>query len=417
MKFFKATVADRNAETYEVLVNFDDSGKDNETAKFLSTVACDPLGGGLHTLPPVGTRCIVVMDSYNDYWVLGYYNVTGGDSVNGWIMDDKFPRPVLGDNDALLRHTGGNYILQTEGELRIWEGLSARMSLVGKTNNSYDLYALRIKMNNSAGYFSWQTLNNDPDIDTPSSFEWKIQKNFEQFADITPSDYTIIRSGSIIEDEDSEAKTHVFDMATTQYVPGTITESATTYLSLSRDDEDNLLKLEISDIDNQGKTSYTINSGYYHNWTISDASRTATFDILHDDGSTNLKIDLNGTVTVTATDEGNLNLFSKTDMNIDIGGETTIFADTSKYFIDAPDKISLISPKIYIGKEDETEPLALGASLMAKLNELIDDYKLHMHPTPAGPSGAPLPPTANLKNHVADDYLSKVSFTIKILKK
>jgi hypothetical protein len=380
MKFFKCTIADRNPTTYEVLVNFDDSGRENETAKFLSAVACDPLGGGLHTLPPVGTPCLVMEDTYNDFWVLGYYNITHPGSVNGWILDDKYPRPILGDNDALLRHTSGNYVLQTDGELRIWSGVSARMSLTGKTDNTFNLYALRINIDNSAGYFSWHTLNNDPDVDTPSSFEWKIQKNFEQFSDLTPSNYTLIRSGTIKENEKAETDTCVFDINTVQYVEGSTVESATTYLSLSRDDDDNLLKLEINDIDNSGSSSYIINKGYYHNWTISDGSRNVIMDVMHDDGSTNLKLDLNGSVTITAKDDGNLEF--KTD--------------TNAYFI---------SPSVNLGSEEAAEPLALGDTLMAKLNALIDELNLHIHPTPAGPS---IKPTAPMTK-ITDEILSKTS--------
>ncbi len=383
MKFYKAKIADRNPETYEVLVNFDDTGKDNETAKFLSAVACDPLGGGLHTLPPVGTPCLVIEDSYFDYWVLGYYNVTNPGSINGWILDDKYPRPILGDNDTLLRHVSGNYVLQTNGELRIWQGISARMSLVRKTNNTFDLYALRVNINNSAGYFSWQTINNDPDIDTPSRFEWKIQKNFEQFSDITPSDYVMIRAGSIFENESSEANTCNFDISTTQYVEGSITESATTYFSLGRDGKDNLLKLEISDVDNQGNSAYTIKHGYYHNWTISDANRTITTDIMHSDGETNLKIDLNGSVVITGKDDGNLEF--KTD--------------TNAYFI---------SPLVNLGSEEAAEPIALGESLRGKLNELIDAFNQHFHPTPAGPSSTPTTPFTSYQK---TDFLSEVSKT------
>ena len=382
MKIYKCTVEDRNPETYEVLVNFDNSGRDSETAKFLSAVACDPLGGGLHTLPPVGTPVLVLEDSYFDYWILGYYNVTNPGSTNGWILDDKFPRPILGDNDALLRHTSGNYILQTSGELRIYQGISARMSLIGKTDNTFNLYALRINLNNSAGYFSWHTIGNEPDTDTPSSFEWKIQKNFEQFADLTPSDYILIRSGSIFEDDVSDVNTHVFDINTIQYTKGSTVESATTYLSLSRDDDDNLLKLEINDIDNAGYTSYIINKGFYHNWTISDDSRTVIMDVMHDDGSTNLKLDLNGSVTVTAKDDGNLEF--KTD--------------TNAYFI---------STNINLGSEEAAEPLALGDTLMKKLNDLILEIKTHIHPTPAGPSAVPSTPFTD----ITEEILSEVSST------
>jgi hypothetical protein len=388
MKFHKCTIADRNEKTYEVLVNFDNSGRSDETVKFLSAATCDPLGGGLHSLPSKGTHCLVMEDDSNDFWILGYYNLTHPGSINGWILDDKYPRPEMGDNDTILRHTSGNYILQTDGELRIGQGISATMSLIGKTLNTFNLFALRININNSAGHFSWHTLGNEPDVDTPSSFEWKIQKNFEQFKDLTPSDYTIIRSGSIFEDDVLESNTCVFDINTVQYTEGSDIESATTYLSLSRDDDDNLLKLEINDIDNSGSSSYIINKGYYHNWTISDGTRNVITDVMHDDGETNLKLDLNGTVTVTAKEDGIFKLFSESQ---------TLFE----------------SPKIYIGKEDETEPLALGTSLMAKLNELIDDYKAHKHPTPSGPSDKPLPPTAAFPKHEAEDYLSTVSFTIQ----
>ncbi len=383
MKFHKCTIADRNPITYEVLVNFDDSGRSDETAKFLSAVACDPLGGGLHSLPPVGTHCLVMEDASNDFWILGYYNLTHPGSANGWILDDKFPRPEMGDNDAILRHTSGNYLLQTDGELRIGQGISATMSLVGKTLNTFNLFALRINMNNSAGHFSWQTTSNDPDVDTPSSFEWKIQKNFEQFKELTPSDYTLIRSGTIKENEKAETNTHVLDISTTQYVADTATESATTYLSLSRDDDDNLLNLKINDIDNAGSTSYIINKGYYHNWTISDGSRTVVMDVMHDDGSTNLKIDLNGSVVVTAKDDGNLEF--KTD--------------TNSYFI---------SPLVNLGSEEAAEPLALGESLMGKLNEFIKAYNTHIHPTPAGPSSTPPTPFTQYKK---PDFLSEVSFS------
>ena len=380
MKFHKCTISNRNPITYEVLVNFDESGRSDETAKFLSSVACDPLGGGLHTLAPVGTHCLVMENASNDFWILGYYNLTHPGSMNGWILDDKYPRPKMGDNDALLRHTSGNYILQTDGELRIWAGISARMSLIGKTDNTFNLYALRINIDNSAGYFSWHILNNDPDVDTPSSFKWKIQKNFEQFPDLTPSDYTLIRSGTIKENEKAETDTCVFDINTVQYVKGSDVESATTYLSLSRDDDDNLLKLEINDIDNAGSTSYIINKGYYHNWTISNGTRNVVMDVMHDDGSTNLKIDLNGSVVITGKDDGNLEF--KTD--------------TNAYFI---------SPSVNLGSESAKEPLALGDTLMEKLNDLILEITTHIHPTPAGPSAVP----STSFTDITDAILSKVS--------
>ena len=385
MEFYKATIADRNEKTYEVLVNFDNTGKGSETAKFLSSVSCDPLGGGLHTLPPKGSPCLVMQDEFFDYWVLGYYNKTNPGSANGWILDDKFPRPKIGDNDTILRHVAGNYILQTSGELRVGSGISATMSLIGNNKNSFNLEVLNVNINNSAGYFEWKLDNSDPVIDAPSSFKWKIQKNFEQFSTIEPSDYTLIRSGAIKETEKTEINTCVFDMNTVQYTEGSATESATTYFSLSRDDDDNLLKLEISDIDNQGNTSYTINRGYYHNWTISDPNRTVVMDLMSDDGETNLKIDLNGTVTVTAKDDGNLEF--KTD--------------TNAYFV---------SPLVNLGSEKAAEALALGETLKKKLNDLILEIEKHDHPTPAGPSG-PAKAGTGIFTKFTEEILSEVSKT------
>ena len=54
------------------------------------------------------------------------------------------------------------------------------------------------------------------------------------------------------------------------------------------------------------------------------------------------------------------------------------------------------------GGADESEPAVRGVSLEKWLNELLDDYKAHFHPTGVGPSGPPAPITpatiAKLKN-------------------
>ena len=143
------------------------------------------------------------------------------------------------------------------------------------------------------------------------------------------------------------------------------------------------MKLEISDIDNQGNTSYTIKSGYYHNWTISDPSRTVVLDLASEDGETNLKLDLNGSVVITGKNDGNLE----------------VKTDTNAYFI---------SPLVNLGSEEAAEPLALGESLLGKLNELIDAFNQHIHPTPAGPSS---PPTKPFTSYQKTDFLSEVSFS------
>jgi len=63
--------------------------------------------------------------------------------------------------------------------------------------------------------------------------------------------------------------------------------------------------------------------------------------------------------------------------------------------ISTDEKIFLDSGNIFLsntgeGSEDETEPVVRGLSLETWLNKLLDDYKSHMHPTPQGPTGAPI---------------------------
>jgi len=75
--------------------------------------------------------------------------------------------------------------------------------------------------------------------------------------------------------------------------------------------------------------------------------------------------------------------------------------------ISTDQKIFLDSGDIFLsntgeGGADESEPAVRGVSLEKWLNELLDDYKAHFHPTGVGPSGPPAPITpatiAKLKN-------------------
>ena len=58
-------------------------------------------------------------------------------------------------------------------------------------------------------------------------------------------------------------------------------------------------------------------------------------------------------------------------------------------------KIYLHSSDIFIASSnnDESEPAVRGVSLESWLDELLDDYQKHWHPTPTGPSGPPAAPT------------------------
>jgi len=75
--------------------------------------------------------------------------------------------------------------------------------------------------------------------------------------------------------------------------------------------------------------------------------------------------------------------------------------------ISTDSKIFLDSGNIFLSNEgeegaDESEPAVRGVSLENWLNELLDDYQNHFHPTGVGPSGPPAPVTpaaiAKLKN-------------------
>lgn len=75
-------------------------------------------------------------------------------------------------------------------------------------------------------------------------------------------------------------------------------------------------------------------------------------------------------------------------------------------------KIYIHSGDIFIASSnnDESEPAVRGVSLESWLDELLDDYKNHFHPTGVGPSGPPAAPTpiaiTNLKSkHI--DYQQK----------
>ena len=66
--------------------------------------------------------------------------------------------------------------------------------------------------------------------------------------------------------------------------------------------------------------------------------------------------------------------------------------------ISTTEKIFLDSGNIFLsntgeGDEDESEPAVRGVSLEGWLNNLLDDYQKHFHPTGTGPSGPPTPPT------------------------
>ena len=73
----------------------------------------------------------------------------------------------------------------------------------------------------------------------------------------------------------------------------------------------------------------------------------------------------------------------------EIGGfvETEI-GDYVEHTIDS--QIVWNVPSMYFGKEDESEPIVLGQTLVQLLNDLLSALLSQTHPTPTGPSGPPI---------------------------
>ncbi len=80
-------------------------------------------------------------------------------------------------------------------------------------------------------------------------------------------------------------------------------------------------------------------------------------------------------------------------------GNTMTFSTSRNTLFNVNDNFVVNSPEIKLGSQvdDDTEPIALGDTLVEKLEELCDhltqlctDIQSMTHPTPAGPSGPPV---------------------------
>jgi hypothetical protein len=94
------------------------------------------------------------------------------------------------------------------------------------------------------------------------------------------------------------------------------------------------------------------------------------------------------------------NMFLSAFQHLHLGsGNTMTFSTSNNILFNVNDSFVVNSPEIKLGSQidDETQPIALGDNLVAKLEELCDhltqlctDIQSMTHPTPAGPSGPPV---------------------------
>ena len=107
---------------------------------------------------------------------------------------------------------------------------------------------------------------------------------------------------------------------------------------------------------------------------------------------------------------------AKTDSILGTAKVSIGFSTEGTFNIDADNHTIIDSPKIYIGNAstDESEPVALGQTLVDWMQKLCDTLMAETHPTPCGPSGTPINSSdyADLKSS-APDILSENSFCTK----
>jgi len=107
---------------------------------------------------------------------------------------------------------------------------------------------------------------------------------------------------------------------------------------------------------------------------------------------------------------------AKTDSILGTAKVSVGFSTEGTFNIDADDHAIIDSPKIYLGNAstDESEPVALGQTLVDWMQKLCDTLMAETHPTACGPSGPPINASAygDLKS-AAPDILSENSYCTK----
>ena len=351
MEILRGTIISSDSKNYEVTVRLDNSGQEI-VASPLSPVSMEISGSGLFTNPnKYGQKCQVLQDGFT-YWILGYYIDSSGLSIAGFIDHPDYPRPLLGGGDTLIRHPSGSSIHLSDEELRIFVGTGASINLRGDIDNSIEISSFNFTLDQSCGYLKWKLLNDNIMQDNPSSFTLLVRKNFEQFADVMPSDYIQYNLGTIGADD------HVFELNTMQYMPGSPIEGARTYLSLSKDSRGNYMRQEFEDMQTGAHSYHRIIDGYTHELEIEDISRSMKQSWM---GDSYLSLEFDSNYSYVIENNG--------DVSIEAAGYYQITNDD-----------------IRLGGKDVDERLVLGDIWMGLMKELFAAIKSIQLNHPQGPT-------------------------------
>lgn len=387
--------------TYDIHVRIPELDDAPVAVTPLSSTVSDSIYGGSNTLPYKNSKCLVVKNGI-DFYLMGYFNEPTGASRAGFIADpSNIPQPKADIGDTIQKHRMGNYTQLGRGWWGTYCGIGAYYKLIGNEENTSHLFTHHIINEMPAGYSKWMMLDETIE-DVPASFEWLIKKNYENDDEVRKADYFKLNVGTLGEEEESS----IFNMNLAQYGGG-IDKITDIFISLSKDDENRLFhgrfddflencnteielfnayNLVLSSVDGKNKRSYIIDlfsdEGYKKESYIEDSgdARQYTHDIAI---GNNLKYEnFNEKRVETLENSGKSTFFQEGDANFEFKG---------KYFAIVDGKLSFVCSDINLAEETGAEPSVLGDTLKSILEELMQVFNSHIHPTGTGPSGTPLP--------------------------
>lgn len=367
MKIIRGTIVSSNPENYEIEVNLDYARR-TVTAKQLSPSHMDSFGAGFFTNPlKAGQKCLVMEEGYT-YWILGYYNETGSMNVNGLVIRDDNILTKLGGGDTLIKHPAGNYIHLTKDQFRINSGSGQKIYSTGGQSNTLDITSYRTHLKTAAGKFSWYLKNNDVGVDVPSLLTWKIKKNYEKFPLLFPSDYIMVRAGSVQKEDNKDAyKNNLFEIDITQY-EGLI-ESSKSYISLSKDDDDSYLTINLENPVTTANTQYKVIDAYNHTLDITNITDALSLELMGKDGLVNLSVS-------DTTRTADISILGNKSLSINLNNAYILEVDDlSNVDISANGYYYLTNKDIKLGSKMATEPLVLGnrwEEIMLDLISMLD---------------------------------------------
>jgi hypothetical protein len=248
------------------------------------------------------------------------------------------------------------------------------MRLVGDPENKFAVLAHKIELENTAGYLKWQLEPSPPGDDTPSSFDLLLQRNFSQESDVLPSDYVQLRMASLPIDESQDYEDHIFELETIQFEGGN-SPVIMTNLTLSKDESDRYLNLNVANLLDNSATNIYINKGYNVVLEATDGTRKVSSNLLND--SNLLNIDLDANYRLTVDNEFNENFYMKGTQTVQIDGD--VDQTVSGHFY-------LTNSDIKLGSSSSSEPLVLGNVMKTLLEEFAEIIKASKHLHPQGPT-------------------------------